>query len=94
MAFPSCNPEIKSITPCRKKVYKKFNPNIVALLRLLSHRYAIAAPFLQESSDTENESTDGTDSVLGSRALRGGGKVRNTHGGLGYELAWFGRQNT
>jgi hypothetical protein len=84
----------KDVTPCKKKVYKKFNPNIVALLRLLSHRYAIATPFLQKSSDTESESADGTDSVLGSRALRSGGKVRGTNGGLRYELAWLGRQDT
>lgn len=88
MASPSCTPGIeKDVTPC-KKVYKKFNPNIVALLRLLSHRYVVAASFLQESSDTESESADSTDTAdLGSRALRRGGKGRHTHGGLGYELA-------
>jgi hypothetical protein len=51
-------------------VYKKFNPNIVVRLRLSSHRYAIATTFLQESGDTESESTERTDTELAGSALR------------------------
>ena len=76
----------KDVTPC-KKVYKKFNPNIVALLRLVSHRYAVAEPFLQESSDTESESAESTNTGgLGGTALRCA-EGRHTHGGLVFKLA-------
>jgi hypothetical protein len=88
MAYPSCIPGIKDITPC-KKVYKKFSPNIIVRLLLSPHRYANATTFLQESSDTEGESTEGTNTELASRALRGGGGTGETHGSLESELAWF-----
>jgi hypothetical protein len=91
MASPSCIPGIKDITPC-KKVYKKFSPNIIVRLLLPPHRYATGAPFLQESSDTEGESTEGANTELASRALRGGGGTRETHGGLESELAWFAQR--
>jgi hypothetical protein len=88
MASPSCIPGIKDLTPC-KKVYKKFSPNIIVRLLLPPHRYVTGATFLQESSDTEGESTEGTNTELASRALRGGGGTGETHGGLKSELAWF-----
>jgi len=66
-----------------KKVYKKFSPNIVVRPRPSTHRSAIATTFLQESSDTESESTEGTNANLASRALRrSGGSTGKTHGGL------------